>query len=96
MDKQDLVARLQRQKQQLEQELVDRIVQISTSIQANGGTDITRPSLPPSNPFKGVPTPRIDPDIYITIACRLIDNRSNTRAPGIRGEPLVKELNLCI
>lgn len=99
MDKQELLIRLQRQKQQLEQELVDRIVQIeniSASIQAISGTNITRPNLPPSNPFEGVPIPRIDPDFYIAIARRLVDNKNNTRTPGIRGEPLVKELNIRI
>lgn len=44
-----------------------QIESISTSIQAIRGMDITWPNLPLSNLFEGIPIPRIDPDIYITI-----------------------------
>jgi hypothetical protein len=96
MNREELLARLQTQKQHLEQELIDRIVQIeniNASIQIIEGKEPTQPNYPPQNPFQGVPIPRIAPETYITIARRLIDNRNNVRTPGIRGEPLVRELN---
>jgi hypothetical protein len=96
MDKEELIARLGRQRQQLEQRLADQIVQIENidaSIQVIEGKQISQPTFPPQNPFEGVPIPRISSDTYINIARRLIDNRHNIRVPGVRGEPLVKELN---
>jgi hypothetical protein len=96
MEKGELIARLAQQKQQLEQELTERIVQIeniTAAIQAIEGKDITRPNSPPKNPFEGVPVRRINSDTYLNIARRLVDNKNHARTPGVRGEPLTRELN---
>ncbi len=39
---------------------------------------------------------RIEPSTYINIARQLVDNRKNIRTPGVRGEPLIRELNIRI
>ncbi len=99
MNREELVNRLRQQRNQLEQELTQHILHIenlNASIQAIEDREINRPSFPPQNPFKGVPIGRIDTSTYLNIARRLIDNKNNVRVPGIRGEPLVKELNICI
>ncbi len=99
MERGELLARLKQQKQQLEQELTQQIMDIeviSASIQAIEGKEITCPIFPPQNPFEGVPINKIDSGTYINIARQLINNKDNARIPGVRGQPLVQELNIRI
>jgi hypothetical protein len=99
MDKGELIERLKQQRRVLEQELTQQIVNIeniTASIQALEGTENSRAHFPPQNSFEGVPIRRIDSDTYINIARHLIDNKKNIRTPGVRGQPLVRELNIRI
>jgi hypothetical protein len=99
MNKDDIILRLQQQKQRQEQELNEHIVNLENtiaSIHAIEGKEIAPPNFPPQNPFEGVPIPRIDTNTYLNIARRLVDNKNKVRTPGVRGQPLIKELNLRI
>lgn len=96
MDKETLIARLKRQRQLLEQELTERIVNIeniTASIQSLEGRDIFQTSYPPHNPFEGVPVGRISTETYLTIARRLVNNKDKARVPGVPAKVLIKELN---
>ena len=96
MDKETLLERLQQQKQQLEQELIQRIVNIENtiaSIQIIEGQGAQHPRFPPQNPFEGVPIKSINTETYLTIARLLVNNKSNIRTPGVNKRLLVNEIN---
>jgi ABC-type phosphate transport system auxiliary subunit len=99
MNRGELLERLWQQRNHLEQELTQRIVHIENidaSIQAIESREINTPTFPLQNPFEGVPIGRIEPNTYLNIARQLVDNRKNIRTPGVRGEPLIRELNIRI
>ncbi len=97
MDKEELLSRLRAQKQHLEQELtqwITHIENIKASIEIVEGREASRPNFPPQNPFEGVPIRRIDSETYLTIARLLVNNKNNVRTPGVREQPLIRELNI--
>ncbi len=96
MNKVTLLDRLRQQKDQLEQELIQRIVSIENtiaSIQTIEGQVPQHPHYPPQNPFEGVPINWINTETYLTIARLLVNNSNNVRTPGVNKRLVVRELN---
>jgi hypothetical protein len=60
------------------------IIEVGASIHAIEGRDIQVPAFPPQNPFRDVPTRRIDHDTYLLIARQIIGGQTQeqTRIPG--------------
>jgi hypothetical protein len=78
MDRTELLRRLRSRRAQLSEDLsqqIYHIIEVDASIQAIEGRDIHVPTFPPQNPFRDVPSRRIDHDTYLLIARNRHQNR---------------------
>ncbi len=95
MNREEIITRLQAQKQHLKQELTQRILHIeniSKAIDLIEGREVTQPSYPPHNPFEGVPIARIDTETYLTIGRCIVENKNNVRTLG-EVEQIIRRLD---
>jgi hypothetical protein len=100
MNRAELIKRLNTRKAELTQELghhIHHIEEIEASIQAIEDREINIPQFPPQNPFRGVPTRRIDTETYLQIARQIIGEQTpeQTRTPGAEKPALLRELEQC-
>jgi hypothetical protein len=97
MDRSELLRRLRSRRVQLSESLsqqIHHIIEVDASIQAIEGRDIHVPDFPLQNPFRDVPSRRIDHDTYLLIARQIVGGQApeHIRVPGAERPALLREL----